>query len=169
MDATTPASSSLALDAPTSGAQPEALACGAQVMFDGACPLCRAEISIYQEAERKALASQGKLGHPGGAEATRLAWVDVSQLRPEDTGSEGAPDLAQLRARFHVRTAQGQWLSGAAAFVHLWAQLPRWRLLATLARLPGVLALMEAAYRGFLPLRPALQSLARRLSKRPPT
>jgi predicted DCC family thiol-disulfide oxidoreductase YuxK len=123
-------------------------ACTTQVMFDGSCPLCRAEVALYQ---RQALEA-------GAA----LQWVDVSgpyvPLAPE-------PDVQALRRRFHVRTAQGQWLSGAAAFVHLWAQLPRWRLLAAAARLPGVTALMEGAYRVFLLLRPGLQATVRWASR----
>ena len=115
-------------------------------MFDGACPLCRAEVAIYQRQARP---------------DSSLHWVDVSADHPT---APGEPDLATLRRRFHVRTAQGQWLSGAAAFVHLWAQLPGWRFLARLARLPGMLCLMEGAYRVFLWLRPGLQVVARRLS-----
>jgi predicted DCC family thiol-disulfide oxidoreductase YuxK len=124
-----------------------------QVMFDGSCPLCRAEVSVYQDAALQC-----------GAE---VHWVDVSAAF-EPLPHE--PDLQTLRRRFHVRTAQGQWLSGAAAFVHLWAQLPRWRLLAAAARFRGVTACLEAAYRGFLWLRPGLQAAARwasRLGRQP--
>jgi ubiquinone biosynthesis monooxygenase Coq7 len=133
--------------------------CATQVMFDGSCPLCRAEISAYQDAAR-----QGESGS-----APRIEWVDVSaqaapnpdpSLSGTNLAGDAAPSLEQMRQRFHVRTAQGQWLSGAAAFVHLWAQLPRWRWLAVPARVPGVLPLMEWGYRGFLRLRPSLQRLA---------
>ena len=72
----------------------------------------------------------------------------------------------QLLARFHVQRADGVVFSGAAAFVQLWASLPGWRWLARLARLPGMLWLMERSYRGFLRLRPALQRLVLRLEGR---
>ena len=74
-----------------------------------------------------------------------------------------ATERAALLARFHVQRADGSRLDGAAAFVAMWRRLPGWRWLAKLARLPGVLTLLEFAYRGFLLVRPLMQRLARRL------
>jgi predicted DCC family thiol-disulfide oxidoreductase YuxK len=107
------------------------------VYFDGSCPLCRAEIGYYR---RKDLS---------GA----LCFIDVSH--PDAL----VPDsLTQRRAmeRFHVRTGDGALLSGAAAFVEIWARLPCWRWAARAAALPGILALLEFSYRLFLPTRSAL-------------
>jgi hypothetical protein len=64
---------------------------------------------------------------------------------------------AALMRRFHVSTPSGELLSGAKAFVHLWSQLAGWHRLARLARLPGVVFLMELAYRLFLLFRPSMQ------------
>jgi predicted DCC family thiol-disulfide oxidoreductase YuxK len=61
--------------------------------------------------------------------------------------------------RFHVRAGNGQVLSGAAAFVEVWSRLPRWRWAARVASLPGVLTLLEAGYRLFMPVRPLISSL----------
>jgi predicted DCC family thiol-disulfide oxidoreductase YuxK len=141
---------------PQPAVAPDNLTCATQVMFDGACPLCRAEIGLYQQAALEATT-------PG---SPPLEWVDVSRASFALPGEQAGPSVEALRRRFHVRTAQGQWLSGAAAFVYLWAQLPRWRWLAALAKLPGLLWLMEMAYRGFLPVRPHLQRVARWLQRR---
>lgn len=118
------------------------------VLYDGACPLCQREI-----AHVKGLAERG-----GGS---ALCFVDISQGAKEAEGF--ADDRARLLARFHVQRADGSRLDGAAAFVAMWDRLPGWRWLAKLARLPGMLSLLELAYRGFLKLRPALQRLARRM------
>ena len=111
-----------------------------KVYFDGACPLCQAEIDHYRKQE--------------GADA--ICFLDVS--RSEETL---AGDLTKQQAmqRFHVRGNDGLLLSGAAAFVAVWSTLPRWRLAARLAALPGILTILEVAYRLFLPVRPALSKL----------
>jgi predicted DCC family thiol-disulfide oxidoreductase YuxK len=108
-----------------------------KVYFDGGCPLCRSEIAHYRKLDA----------------AGRVDFIDLSSPAA-DTG----PDLSREAAlgRFHVRGRDGELESGAAAFVRLWKELPGWRWLATIARIPGVFWLMERAYRGFLPIRPTL-------------
>ena len=128
---------------PESPAPPDTL----KVLFDGDCPLCRREIAHVQGLAQR----QGDSG---------LCFVDISGAAGDAT--EFAADRAALMARFHVERADGSRLDGARAFVAMWGRLPGWRWLARLARLPGVLALLEFAYGGFLRLRPSLQALARR-------
>jgi predicted DCC family thiol-disulfide oxidoreductase YuxK len=116
------------------------------VLYDGACPLCRREIGLYRDLRAD----------------TPLCFADVSdasQPLPSGTTRE------QLMARFHVRGADGRLLSGAAAFLALWAVLPGWRWLARAGRLPGAAWAMERAYRLFLRWRPMLQRWASRLDR----
>jgi predicted DCC family thiol-disulfide oxidoreductase YuxK len=118
------------------------------VYFDGACPLCRAEIDYYGRTDQ----------------AGALCFVDVSE-----PGAETPEGLTQREAmaRFHVRAGDGRLLSGAAAFVEVWRRLPRWRWAARVASLPGALAVLELGYRLFLPVRPLLsRSLGRILQRR---
>ena len=75
---------------------------------------------------------------------------------------------AQLLARFHVRTGDGELLSGAPAFLALWAALPGWRWLARIGRLPGAAWTMERLYGLFLRWRPTLQRWASRLERAGP-
>ncbi len=113
------------------------------VLYDGACPLCRREIGVYR-----------------GLKARQpICFADVSgahaPLPPHTT-------RAQLMARFHVLRADRSLLSGAQAFLALWATLPGWRWLARAGRLPGAAWVMERAYVAFLRWRPALQRWAAR-------
>lgn len=122
--------------------------CEATVYFDGSCPLCSVEIGHYATRE--------------GAE--RLRFVDVSE-----PGADPGEGLTRETAmgRFHVRRADGSLLSGAAGFVEVWSKVDGWRWAARVARLPGVTPVLEAAYRMFLPVRPTLSRLARRLGAHP--
>ncbi|MCC5996381.1 MAG: DUF393 domain-containing protein [Oceanicaulis sp.] len=111
-----------------------------EVYFDGDCPLCRAEIGLYQRQ---------------GAQAR---FTDVS------TGAGAPPEISQDAAlkRFHVRRADGVLVSGAAAFAELWKATPGWRWLGHVAALPPFVWIGEGLYRAFLVIRPGLQRLARR-------
>lgn len=106
------------------------------VYYDGACPLCRAEIATYQ-AQSQGLA---------------MKWVDASACDPTELGP--GLDRDRALARMHVRTAQGDLVQGAAAFVALWEAMPGWRWAARIGRWPGVLPVLEWGYRGFLRVRP---------------
>ncbi len=120
------------------------------VYYDGACPLCTAEIGHYERQSG----------------ANRLCFVNIAE--PDAAAGPDLDRTAALR-RFHVRKADGTLLSGAAAFIEIWATLPKWRWAARLARLPGLPWLLEGAYRLFLPIRPALSWIAARLGAKPRT
>ena len=88
------------------------------VLYDGACPLCRREIGVYR----------------GLRPNTPVCFADVSDAAlplPPGTTRE------QLLARFHVRGRDGELLSGAEAFLALWAVLPGWRWPAACLVRPG--------------------------------
>jgi len=107
------------------------------VYFDGSCPLCLAEISYYRRTDH----------------AESLCFVDVSKSETPIPAGLAQQDAME---RFHVRAANGQMLSGAAAFVEIWARLPGWRWVARAAALPGAMPILELGYRLFLPVRPVL-------------
>lgn len=109
----------------------------ATVYYDGACPLCSREIGTYRRLRG----------------ADDVCWIDVSRQ-----GTPLGPDLTReaALARFHVRMDDGSLVSGAAAFVLLWASFPALRWLAAVAGRPPVSWALEPAYRLFLRLRPWL-------------
>ncbi len=119
----------------------------ATVYFDGSCPLCRDEIELYRRMDRN----------------RALVFADVA-----DAGTALPSDLHRSAAmkRFHVTRADGTTVSGAEAFVSIWETLPGWRHAARVARLPGVVPLLELAYRAFLPVRPYLSKAYGRLRGR---
>ena len=109
------------------------------VYHDGTCPLCAAEIALYQRAR--------------GAEA--VMFLDAAA---PDTEAELGPGLSReaVLARFHVRDGNGILVSGAAAFTALWCTLPGWRWL---GRVVGAADL--APGRVGLPCLPAASTLHR--------
>jgi len=70
------------------------------VLYDGACPLCRREIGVYQGLQ------------PIHASQT-LSFSDISQA---DSALPPGGVRSDYLARFHVQRADGQVISGAAAF-----------------------------------------------------
>lgn len=120
------------------------------VYFDGACPLCVAEIGYYRGLEG----------------ADQIAFVDCS--RP-DAPLGNDLDHAAAMKRFHVRRADGALVSGARAFLEVWQTLPGMRWAARLAAIPGAIVVLEAGYRVSLKIRPVLARLvARRARSEPP-
>lgn len=109
-----------------------------RVFFDGSCPMCRKEISLYQKIDTS------------GA----IDWHDVS-LKDQINSLPLSREI--LLARFHVQKYDGQLISGARGFIEMWRYLPRWHWLAKVCSIPGLPTLLELGYRGFLKIRPAIQ------------
>jgi predicted DCC family thiol-disulfide oxidoreductase YuxK len=102
------------------------------VYFDGACPVCSREINFYRQRT-----------------GTAVTYCDVSaNICP-------APDLSRdaALARFHVRLPDGQLLSGAAAFLALWAQTPGFGYVAKVLSARPFVAVLDVFYNLFLRLR----------------
>lgn len=102
------------------------------VYYDGACPVCRREIGFYRTRTGSA-----------------VSYCDVAaEVCP-------APDLRREDAlqRFHVRLGDGSLVSGARAFLALWRETPGFRHAAALLSHRPFVAVLDAAYAGFLKLR----------------
>ena len=117
------------------------------VFFDGSCPLCTAEISTYRKCRG----------------ADEIDWVDVAVGGAGARDENIAPGLMRTDAmrRFHMRRADGEIVSGGAAFAELWTALPAFSWAGRIGRQRPVSLLLEGAYRLFLPVRPLLQKLLR--------
>lgn len=119
----------------TSNHTDPAAACA--IYYDGECPICSREISLYQRL------SDGAVDRP----VFENIAADGAAL-PEGVSREAA------LARLHVRLGSGEVVSGAAAFIAMWRATPRFRLIGRMASVPPAPWLLEMAYLGFLKVRP---------------
>jgi predicted DCC family thiol-disulfide oxidoreductase YuxK len=119
-------------------------ACAIAVYYNGACPVCGPEIERFRRAAHHADAP--------------FAWHDLA-AHPEALAAHRVT-AADARRRLHVIDGQGRLHIGIDAFILIWSQLPGYRRLAPLVRLPLVHAIAAAAYNHVLA--PALALLNER-------
>jgi predicted DCC family thiol-disulfide oxidoreductase YuxK len=106
------------------------------VWYDGACPLCIAEISLIRRLDAK---------------KNHIAFVDL-------TGDGTCPlDRGDMLAKFHAQEASGPILVGAAAFGAMWRNVTPFQPLGWLMKVPPILWAMNLLYVQFLRVRPRLQ------------
>lgn len=106
------------------------------IYFDGACPVCAKEIATYQ----------------GWRGAERVEWIDASRCSTQELGSE--LERTQALAKLHVRDANGNLTSGAAAFVVLWSHFPALAWLTPLLSKSVMISFLDRLYVVFLKVRP---------------
>jgi Uncharacterized protein conserved in bacteria len=107
------------------------------VIYDADCALCTGAVR--------------QLAAVRGARA-ELRFVPLQAL---EAGTAAGPDLpaltrldpAALRAQLHVVQRDGAVFAGAEAVVRIMRELPGWRLLSWLYRVPGLNGAADAAYR----------------------
>jgi predicted DCC family thiol-disulfide oxidoreductase YuxK len=97
------------------------------VLYNSGCPVCSAEIGHYARQASDA-------GLP-----IRFDDLNTGAL------ARWGLDADQAARRLYVQK-DGVLVSGVPAFLLLWAQLPRYRLLARLVGLPGIRQTACAAY-----------------------
>lgn len=103
---------------------------GLVVYYNGACPVCRTEMTRYREI--------------AGTEGGPIGWYDVAAA-----GSACLPagvSLHGAKRRLHVADETGRVHVGVDAFVVLWERLPGFAFYARLLRLPGVHGCAAWAY-----------------------
>lgn len=96
--------------------------------YDGGCPVCMRGVRHYQRLDW----------------ARRIEWVDL--LNDPDVLKPHGVDFSEAMERLHVLDARGELVSGAAAFVALWRELPWYRVLAVVTKIPGIMPVMNAVY-----------------------
>lgn len=76
-----------------------------QVFYDALCPLCSKEIKMYEKRDVH----------------RRLELIDISS--PNFVASDYGLDPQLVVELFHVKTAEGQVITGVSAFVKIWEEL----------------------------------------------
>ena len=83
-----------------------------QVFYDGACPVCNAEMNILRRWDR----------------AGRLRLIDIAA--PDYKEHAWPVSLADMNALLHVRLPDGTWQTGMAATRHIYRTVGRGWMLA---------------------------------------
>jgi len=101
------------------------------VFYDGQCGLCSKEIDYYRRIA------------PNGV----FDWQDITKSA-ENLNHEGV-SLAEGLKYLHAKDNKDQIQIGVDAFILIWKQLKRWRLLALLVGFPLIRPSASYAYRMF--------------------
>jgi len=101
------------------------------VFYDGKCSLCSKEINHYRKIA------------PDGI----FKWQDITKSTDE-LNKEGITLTEGLKL-LHAKDNNGEIHVGVDAFILIWTQLKRWRVLAILAGLPMIRQIADMAYRIF--------------------
>merc|ERR1719300_66999 len=101
------------------------------VFYDGKCGLCSKEINHYRK-----IAPQGV-----------FHWQDVTQSA-EELEKRGI-SLAESLRLLHATDSDGKLHIGVGAFLLIWSQLDRWRLLGRMVALPPVRKVADLLYLAF--------------------
>ena len=102
------------------------------VFYDGKCGLCSKEINHYRK-----IAPEGIFD-----------WQDIT-ASANDLQKAGV-SLSEGLRRLHTKDDTGQLHIGVDAFILIWKQLKRWRILAALVTLPIVHQVANLAYSLFV-------------------
>ena len=97
-----------------------------KVYFNNSCKICRAEINLYKKEKIQ-----------------EIDWVDISvnNLAKKETSKNSK----QLLRRLHVKDG-GKIFEGAEAFLILWKNMPKYKFLYKIFKLPIVFNIFSIVY-----------------------
>ena len=101
------------------------------VFYDGKCGLCSKEINYYRK-----IAPQGVFD-----------WQDITAC--SDSLEKQGVCLAEGLKLLHAKDGNGQMQVGVDAFILIWRQLKRWKVLAMLVALPIIKPMAHFSYQLF--------------------
>ena len=101
------------------------------VFYDGKCGLCSKEINHYRQV----------------ADAKKFDWQDITEST--QALEKNGISLAQGLKLLHAKDSSGKMHVGVDAFLLIWSNINRWRILARLTSLPFVYQSACLFYRWF--------------------
>ncbi len=97
-----------------------------KVYFNNSCKICKAEIDIYKKEK-----------------INQINWIDITDNNIAKL--ETKKDYKQLLRRLHVEK-DGQIFSGAKAFLLVWKNIPKYRVLYSIFSLPIIFQVFSLIY-----------------------
>ena len=97
-----------------------------KVYFNNSCKICKAEIDIYKKEK-----------------IDQINWIDITDNNIAKL--ETKKDYKQLLRRLHVEK-DGQIFSGAKAFLLVWKNIPKYKFLYSIFRLPIIFPIFSVVY-----------------------
>ena len=97
-----------------------------KVYFNNSCKICKAEIDLYKRENIK-----------------DINWVDISDNR--NAQIETNKNNKQLLRRLHVKK-DGELFSGAKAFLIVWKNIPKYKFLYSIFKLPLIFQIFSIVY-----------------------
>ena len=97
-----------------------------KVYFNNSCKICKAEIDIYKKEK-----------------IDQINWIDITDNNIDKL--ETKKDYKQLLRRLHVEK-DGQIFSGAKAFLLVWKNIPKYRILYSIFSLPIIFQIFSLIY-----------------------
>jgi len=98
-----------------------------KILFDGNCIVCDTEIMHYQKI---------------APDLFEMIDISSSEFDPSQFGLTAEA----VQKEMHLFTPEGKLLRAVDAFTYIWDQIPRYRILSKLARLPGFRSCADWGY-----------------------
>ena len=97
-----------------------------KVYYNNSCKICKAEIDLYKKEK-----------------IDQISWVDITNNQTAKI--ETNKDYKQLLRRLHVEK-NGKIFSGAKAFLLVWKNIPKYKILYSIFSLPIIFQTFSIVY-----------------------
>ena len=97
-----------------------------KVYFNNSCKICKAEIDLYKKEK-----------------IDQINWIDITNNKKAKI--ETKKNYKQLIRRLHVEK-DGKIFSGAKAFLLVWKNIPKYRILYSIFSLPIIFQIFSVTY-----------------------